>query len=122
MTQARGRPSDTNLVVVPDPDPRRRFARAPLHLPTVLHGAAGERWETLTLDVSGDGVRLARPPGPDPGSGELDLEITVGDRAVCAQADVVRATAYDIGLRFVAIDRADRLLLAALTHAHQRRA
>ena len=93
----------------------------PLHLPTVLHGAAGARWETLTLDVSDEGVRLARPPGPDPGSGELDVEIEVGDRVVCAQADVVRSTAYDIGLRFVAIDGDDRLLLTALTRAYERR-
>ena len=88
----------------------------------MLHGAAGERWETLTIDVSDEGVRIARPPGPDPGSGELDLDIAVGDRAVCAQAEVVRSTAYDITLRFVAIDREDRLLLAALTLAYQRRA
>jgi PilZ domain len=101
---------------------RRVFSRAPLNLPTVLRRPGRGTWETLTRDVSAGGVRLARPPGPDPGLGEIDLELVVGEHRVRGQADVVRSTPHDLGLRFVDIDREDRLLLAALTLAYHRRA
>ena len=100
---------------------RRIFSRAPLALPARVrsrHG--GDEWSTVTRDVSAGGVCVARE-GADPGDGSLEVRIQVADHEVVAEAVAVRVTGDDLGLRFEAIERDDRMLLASLALAYHRR-
>jgi hypothetical protein len=98
---------------------RRTFSRAPISLPAVVKTTAGE-WTTHTRDVSAGGVCVARG-GADPGDGALQVRIQVANHEVVAEARAVRVTNDDLGLRFEAIERDDRMLLASLALAYHRR-
>ncbi len=98
---------------------RRTFSRAPISLPAVVKTQAGE-WSTMTRDVSAGGVCVARE-GADPGEGSVQVRIQVANHEVVAEARAVRVTSDDLGLRFEAIERDDRMLLASLALAYHRR-
>jgi hypothetical protein len=53
--------------------------------------------------------------------GPLELRIQVADHEVVAEAVAVRVTEAELGLKFEAIERDDRLLLASLALAYHRR-
>ena len=100
---------------------RRTFSRAPLPLPVTLRPrAGGSEWSTMTRDVSAGGVSVARG-GADAVEGPLELRIRVADHEVVAEAVAVRVTDAEVGLKFEAIERDDRLLLASLALAYHRR-
>jgi hypothetical protein len=99
---------------------RRTFSRAPISLPAVVRSRDGGEWSTVTRDVSAGGVCVARE-GADPGDGALEVRIQVADHEVVAEAVAVRVTSDDLGLRFEAIERDDRMLLASLALAYHRR-
>jgi hypothetical protein len=99
---------------------RRVFSRAPIPLPVQVRTQDGATtWTTTTRDVSAGGVCVGRE-GADPGHGPLELTITVASHEVVCQARVMRLTAGEIGVQFVRIEDADRLLLASLALAYHR--
>jgi hypothetical protein len=100
---------------------RRTFSRAPIALPAKVRSRGGAEWSTVTRDVSAGGVCVAREGGPDIGDGTLEVRIQVAGHEVVAEAIAVRVTSDDLGLRFEAIERDDRLLLASLALAYHRR-
>jgi hypothetical protein len=100
---------------------RRTFSRAPIALPAVVRSRdGGDEWSTVTRDVSAGGVCVA-VKGAEPAAGAFEVRIQVADHEVVAEAVAVRVTSRDLGLRFEAIERDDRLLLASLALAYHRR-
>jgi hypothetical protein len=80
---------------------RRRYARARLALPIVLHRVAGQRGSSRrtlrTRDISSSGVFFLSPQEIDPGT-PIELEVLLVNRpmgrgavCMCAEAHVVRA-------------------------------
>jgi hypothetical protein len=99
---------------------RRVFSRAPIPLPVkVRSNATGAEWSSTTRDVSAGGVCVGRE-GADPGSGPLEIRITVASHEVVAKASVKRVTAAEVGVQFDEITDSDRLLMASLALAYHR--
>jgi hypothetical protein len=99
---------------------RRVFSRAPIPLPVRVRTADGaSEWSSTTRDLSAGGVCVGRE-GMDPGSGPLELTITVASHDVVARGRIMRVTDSEVGVQFEHIENADRLLLASLALAYHR--
>jgi hypothetical protein len=100
---------------------RRRFSRAPLALPVRLRTlAGGDAWETVTRDVSAGGLRVAHLGAPVEGALEVVIEVASAGLRIAGQAEPVRATGDELGLRFTTLPDGDRMVLQQLAVAYYR--
>jgi hypothetical protein len=99
---------------------RRRHSRAPLEFPAALtEPEDGDAWTSVTLDVSGTGIRVQRPDVAAPArAGRIAL--TLPDGTVETNASLVNAAPDWLSYRLDRIGDAESQRLASLVLAYHR--
>ena len=109
--------SVTDRVLVPQ---RRKHARVDVALPVRAFDAGGDSVQTVTRDVSADGLQIDAivPESPEPV--RIELSLPDGQPGIACWATVVRNVAGGTAMRFANLGDADRERLRKFVRERKR--